>query len=120
MRTVEDRLTELERLTDKLRFQLELALDDGAIPRNTHASLVIAFNWSQDDLTTAVDVFDRNEDVKNGHQNLERELRRDLGLSYQSVKMVVATLYANGQFEPLCRDYMRANRCVEFDTIGAY
>jgi hypothetical protein len=100
---IEDRLAKLE-------FQVRLLAESLNPAESPIASLVIGFNWSEQELDAAHDIFEKfdgflaSEERINWHE-FESDFKSRLRMSYQAVKSVVLAFYANGQWEDVCRSY---------------
>ncbi len=86
------------------------------------ASLVISFNWSEENLDKAHDIFEKYDtQLENGEKPnwvaFEGDFKDQLGLGYQSVKVVVLAFYRNYQWTNVCEIYAKAHECVEFHEI---
>lgn len=102
-KSIEDRLAKLE-------FQVRLLAESLNPEESPIASLVIGFNWSEQELDAAHDIFEKfdglltNEEDINWHE-FESDFKSRFGMSYQAVKSVILAFYANGQWEDVCRSY---------------
>jgi hypothetical protein len=104
----------------KLKYHVKLLGD--AVDWHEHpiAAMVVALDWSEDDLDKAQDIFDKyDRQVEAGGPTgfFERELRDTFGIGYQTVKQIVLGFYHNSQFLDICCAYAKEQRVSEFREI---
>lgn len=95
---------------EKLEFHVKLLAESLNHTENPIASLVVDFNWSEQDLDLAHDIFEmfdtklhKSEKV-NWHE-LEKEFTEKLNISYQGLKSIVLAFNRNGQWTEVCHAY---------------
>lgn len=95
---------------EKLEFHIKLLAESLDHTENPIASLVIDFNWSEQDLDSAHDIFEifdkklHEPENINWHE-LENEFSKKLHISYQGLKSVVLAFNRNGQWTKVCHAY---------------
>lgn len=95
---------------EKLEFHVKLLAESLSHTENPIASLVVDFNWSEQDLDSAHDIFEMFD--KKLHESaiikwheLEKEFNEKLNISYQGLKSVVLAFNRNGQWTEVCHAY---------------
>jgi len=95
---------------EKLEFHVKLLSESLNHTENPIASLVVNFNWSEQDLDSAHDIFEifdtklQESEKINWHQ-FEKEFSEKLHISYQGLKSVVLAFNRNGQWTEVCHAY---------------
>lgn len=95
---------------EKLEFHVKLLAESLDHTENPTASLVVSFDWSEQDLNSAHDIFEMfdtkiHEAEKINWYDLETEFNKKLNISYQGLKSVVLAFYRNGQWTEVCHAY---------------
>ncbi len=95
---------------EKLEFHVKLLAESLNHTENPIASLVVDFNWSEQDLDSAHDIFEMfdkklHESKKINWNELEKEFTQKLNISYQGLKSVVLAFNRNGQWTEVCHAY---------------
>lgn len=96
---------------EKLEFHVKLLAESSDYMKNPIASLVIDFNWSEQDLNCAHDIFEKfDEKIRNEQEinwkELEIEFNTKLKISYQCLKSVILAFNRNGQWIDVCYGYV--------------
>lgn len=106
---------------NKLKFQMQMIGESIDYKEYPIQSLILSYDWSQEELNTAYDIFDEIEkeleEGKNNSHKLEILFNERLGLGYQSVKSVVNAFYRNGQWMSTCMIYAMEHMVTEFHEI---
>ena len=107
---------------DRLKWYIRLLGEAVDSEEHPITALVIALNWSEEDLKTAQDIFEKYDQQmeKGGALNgrgLEKELRDEFAIGYQRVKQIINAFFHNGQWPNVCLEYARQFRCAEFHGI---
>ncbi len=95
---------------NKLEFHVKLLAESLNHSENPIASLVVDFNWSEQDLDKAHDIFEIfDKKITNSEEvnwsDFENEFNQKLNISYQGLKSVVLSLFRNGQWSEVCHAY---------------
>ncbi|MER2531181.1 MAG: DUF1878 family protein [Candidatus Competibacter sp.] len=95
---------------EKLEFHVKLLAESLNHTENPIASLVVDFNWSEQDLDSAHDIFETfdkklHESEKINWHELEKEFSEKLNITYQGLKSVVLAFNRNGQWTEVCHAY---------------
>lgn len=97
-------MDELKKEIEKLKYQMQLVgnmIDSDIYPIE---SLILSFDWDNDDLNKAHDIFekyDKKIEVKEEDINwvkFEKELEEQFSISYQEVKLIILAFYKNRQW----------------------
>lgn len=116
-------MDELRKEIEKLKYQIQLVgntIDSDFYPVE---SLILSFDWDNDDLNKAHDIFekyDKKIEAKENNINwteFETELEKQFCISYQEVKVIILAFYKNRQWSEVCYQYAKANQCLEFDRF---
>lgn len=95
---------------EKLEFHVKLLAESLNHTENPIASLVVNFDWSEQDLDAAHDIFEMfdkklQESEKINWCDLEKEFNEKLNISYQGLKSVILAFNRNGQWTEVCHAY---------------
>lgn len=95
---------------EKLEFHVKLLGESLDHNENPIASLVVSYDWTEQDLDSAHDIFEMfdkkmHESEKINWHEFEMEFKEKLNISYQSLKSVVLSFYRNGQWTEVCHAY---------------
>lgn len=106
MKDIESVIARLE----KLEFHVRLLAESLNHAENPTASLVVDFNWSEQDLDLAHDIFETFDIKIRESKNInwyefEKEFQEKLNISYQGLKSVVLAFNRNGQWTEVCHAY---------------
>lgn len=106
---------DMENRLEKIEFHLRLI---GEVINHIDypiASLVLGLNWSSDDLDKAHDIFEKfyiqledNKAPKSLHMALEKDFKQELGVGYQTVKLIVLAFFRNQQWVEVCEAYAKS------------
>lgn len=95
---------------DKLEFHVKLLAESLNFDETPIASLVVDFDWSEEDLNLAHDIFEifdtklsNSEEIR--WRDFENEFLKKLNITYQGLKSVVLSFYRNGQWVEVCHAY---------------
>lgn len=111
---------------EKLEFHIKLLAESLNHIENPTASLVVQFNWSEQDLDSAHDIFEMfdkkiSESKKVNWYEFEKEFKDKLNLSYQGLKSVVLAFNRNDQWTEVCHAYASSfgvNVPIELKSIA--
>ena len=98
----------IESTITKLEFHIRLLAEALNTQEHPIPGLVIEFDWDERQLEKAHDVFEKYDEQLNNDGNsplcndLEKELKQEFQISYQSVKSIVNAFYNNGQWQNVC------------------
>lgn len=106
----------------KLRYHVQMLANTIDFRENPIEHLVVAMNWSEQDLDDALDLFEKYDlafTTSGALQGglLERELKERFEITYQTVKDIVLAFWRNGNFPDVCVEYARQHRVAEFDEM---
>lgn len=94
----------------KLKFHVRML--GRALPTESHSveSMVVSFDWSEEDLDAVHDIFEEYDGKLNGGEDIkwmefEHKLRERFGIGYQRVKIIVLAFYDSQQWTQVCRGY---------------
>ena len=116
-------MDELKKEIEKLKYQMQLVgnmIDSDIYPIE---SLILSFDWDNDDLNKAHDIFekyDKKIEVKEEDINwvkFEKELEEQFSISYQEVKLIILAFYKNRQWSEVCYQYAKENSYIELNGI---
>ena len=116
-------MDELKKEIEKLKYQMQLVgnmIDSDIYPIE---SLILSFDWDNDDLNKAHDIFekyDKKIEVKEEDINwvkFEKELEEQFSISYQEVKLIILAFYKNRQWSEVSYQYAKQNSCIELNGI---
>lgn len=99
---------------DKLEFHTKLLSEAISNPiENAFASLVIAFGWSQKDRDTVHNIFEYydqqlSDSIKFNRVDFEHQLEKEVGLSYQGVKLIVRSFFEKDVWGSVCKAYVKS------------
>lgn len=98
------------RRLEKLEFHVKLLAESLNYAENPTASLVVGFDWSEQDLTLAHDIFEMfdkklGESAPINWYDFEKEFSDKLNINYQGLKSVVLAFHRNGQWMEVCHAY---------------
>ena len=115
-------MTEYSDELRKLKYQIRLLGEAVDSTQSPITSLVISFDWGEEDLDRAHDIFESyDEKLRAGEEvrwtAFEMALREQFHIGYQRVKSIVLAFYRNHQWTAVCRGYAHANDCMEFHEI---
>ena len=84
--------------------------------------MVVALNWSEEDLERAEDIFEKFEkqlESSGGmmEHDLEKELKDTFKIGYQTVKTIVLAFWHNSQWQDVCKAYAMKQNVSEFKEI---
>jgi hypothetical protein len=101
---------ELEKIKYHIRHLAE-ALDWEEHPI---AYLVVHLDWNEEDLDRAHDIFEKYDKLLSqgeqaNYSELERDLKNEFGIDYQTVKTIVNAFYANGQWLSVCKWFVKGH-----------
>lgn len=106
---------DIENRLEKIEFHLKLI---GEVINHMDypvESLVLGLNWSSDDLDKAHDIFEKfyiqleeNKAPKLLHIALETDFEKELGVDYQTVKLIVLAFFRNQQWVEVCEAYAKS------------
>lgn len=92
---------------EKIKYHIRLLAE--ALDYETHPipSLVVSFDWDDNDLDAAHDIFEKydkllSEGSSPSWMDLERDLKSKFAIGYQSVKTIVNAFYRNSQWTNVC------------------
>ena len=111
---------------EKLEFHVKLLSESLNHIENPTASLVIQFNWAEQDLDLAHDIFESfdmkiSKSEKINWYEFEKDFKDKLGISYQGLKSVVLAFNRNGQWTDVCHSYASSfgnNVPIELKSIA--
>lgn len=111
----------IKRIT-KLEFQMRLVGESISSEDSPIAALVISLNWGERELNIAHDIFEKyNREIENANSPnwaaFEHDFKEQLGIGYQSLKIVVLNFYRNFQWTEVCTQYAKEHNCIEFHSI---
>ena len=113
----------------KIKFHISMLNTYQNYANNPIGSLVIEFDWSEEDLDKAHDIFEKyDKKISEGELNgdlyalMERDFKTDLGLGYQEVKSVVLAFFRESRWVTVCVEFVKSYRYepVEFSEITSY
>lgn len=122
MKDIESVIARLE----KLEFHVRLLAESLNHTENPTASLVVDFNWSEQDLDLAHDIFETFDIKISESKNInwyefEKEFQEKLNISYQGLKSVVLAFNRNGQWTEVCHAYASSfgeNVSIELKSLA--
>lgn len=102
---------EIEKILEKMKFQIATIGQAIDFDRHPVESLIISMDWGQKEINLAHDVFEKwdkkleaGEDISS--YEFEADFSESLGLNYQRVKPVILSFYRNGQWTNVCEAYV--------------
>lgn len=107
----------------KLKYHIELignTIDGDIYPVE---SLIVSFDWNNNDLNKAHDIFEKyDKKIEAKEKNInwfafEKELEEQFNINYQEVKLIILAFYKNRQWSEVCYQYAKENQCMEFDSF---
>ena len=113
----------------KIKFHISMLNTYQNYANNPIGSLVIEFDWSEEDLYKAHDIFEKyDKKISEGELNgnlsalMETDFKADLGLGYQEVKSVVLAFFRESRWVTVCVEFVKSYRYepVEFSEITSY
>lgn len=117
------KLSLLESEIKKIKYHISLiqeALDHRQFPI---ANLVISLDWDDNDLNSVHDIFEEYDNKLEKKEEInwtefEIKLKREFGIGYQEVKIIILAFYDNGQWIEICKGYARTHDVMEFKRIN--
>lgn len=103
-------MSDINKKLEKLEFHVKLLAEELSPAESPIATLVIGFNWSEEELDLAHDIFERYDQQLSNEENInwhafETEFKEKLNVSYQRLKSVILSFYRNRQWEAVCCAY---------------
>lgn len=113
----------------KIKFHISMLNNYQNYVNNPIGSLVIEFDWSEEDLDKAHDIFEKyDKKILEGgldgnlHSLMEKDFNEDLNLGYQEVKSVVLAFFRESRWVTVCVEFVKSYEyeAVEFSEITSY
>lgn len=113
----------------KIKFHISMLNNYQNYVNNPIGSLVIEFDWSEEDLDKAHDIFEKyNKKILEGgldgnlHSLMEKDFNEDLNIGYQEVKSVVLAFFRESRWVTVCVEFVKSYEYepVEFSEIISY
>ncbi|EFV81057.1 MULTISPECIES: hypothetical protein [Neisseria] len=113
----------------KIKFHISMLNSYQNYSNNPIGSLVIEFDWSEEDLDKAHDIFEKyDKKILEGrldgnlHSLMEKDFNEDLNLGYQEVKSVVLAFFRESRWVTVCVEFVKSYgyEPVEFSEIISY
>ena len=113
----------------KIKFHISMLNNYQNYVNNPIGSLVIEFDWSEEDLDKAHDIFEKYDKkiIEGGldgnlHSLMEKDFNEDLNLGYQEVKSVVLAFFRESRWVTVCVEFVKSYEYepVEFSEIISY
>lgn len=115
-------MDEINKQLNKLKYQMQLVGESLNSIDHPIATLVITFDWDDDDLNKAHDIFEKfdrqlEKNEKINWMEFEKDFQDYLYIGYQELKLIVLSFYRNYQWLDVCIAYAKKHECVEFHQI---
>ena len=113
----------------KIKFHISMLNNYQNYVNNPIGSLVIEFDWSEEDLDKAHDIFEKyDKKILEGgldgnlHSLMEKDFNEDLNLGYQEVKSVVLAFFRESRWVNVCVEFVKSyeDEPIEFSEIISY
>ena len=113
----------------KIKFHISMLNNYQNYVNNPIGSLDIEFDWSEEDLDKAHDIFEKyNKKILEGgldgnlHSLMEKDFNEDLNIGYQEVKSVVLAFFRESRWVTVCVEFVKSYEYepVEFSEIISY
>ncbi|OFO25745.1 hypothetical protein HMPREF3052_01160 [Neisseria sp. HMSC056A03] len=113
----------------KIKFHISMLNNYQNYVNNPIGSLVIEFDWSEEDLDKAHDIFEKyDKKILEGgldgnlHSLMEKDFNEDLNLGYQEVKSVVLAFFRESRWVNVCVEFVKSYEYepIEFSEIISY
>lgn len=106
---------------EKSHFEIIKQVALGSDSCRGFGRIALTYDLDDDQLTTLADIFDKYAKKHDFHYSeLEQEVKNYLGLDYQSMKGVIGTLYDDGRYIEVIKQYLKSNHEAHGNVSSEY
>ena len=106
----------------KIKYQLKMVMETIDNEQYPIQKLVLELDWNEDDLIKANDIFEEYSiKIENKEEinwtEFEVDLRKQLSIGYQTIKLIMLAFYKNDQWLHVCTGYANYSNVSEFHEL---